>query len=157
MVKPTRKIRLSLALLATFFLLAALIVPGRGASALGATSTTLPLHFLRSADCNDEIVEITGTIHLVNQTQPDGSVISHFNYQNVTGLGLTSGTRYQVTSVDHVRLAAPFPSSIQSVQSFQLISQGSGDDLQVQVLYHVTVSATGEVTASIDEFNVLCR
>jgi hypothetical protein len=92
----------------------------------------------------------------VNQTQADGTVIGHFNYQQVMGLGLTSGTIYQVSAVDQVRLSAPFPSSIQSVQSFRLISRGSGNNLLVQVLYHITVDANGEVTASIDAFDMQC-
>src|SRR5690242_52296 len=42
-------------------------------SALGATSSDLPLYFLRSGDCTGEMVEISGTIHMVNQIQADGS------------------------------------------------------------------------------------
>jgi hypothetical protein len=116
----------------------------------------MPIDFIRSADCTGEDVQVSGTIHLVNQTQADGSVVGHFNYQNVGGLGLTSGTIYQISAVDQVRLSAPFPSSIHSVQSFHLISRGSDSNLLVQVLYHITVDANGEVTASIDAFDMQC-
>jgi hypothetical protein len=116
----------------------------------------MPVHFLRSADCTGEVVEISGTIHMMNQTQTDGSVIGHFNYQNVSGVGLTSGNTYQVSAVDTFRLSAPFPTDISSLQSFRLISRGSESNLLVTVLYHITVNANGEVIASIDDLNMQC-
>jgi hypothetical protein len=130
---------------------------GRPAPTLwAATSNTLPLHAIRSADCTGEQVELSGTIHLVSQMQSDGSVVGHFNYQGVTGLGLTSGSVYQASAVDHFRLSAPFPSSIISTRSFYLISQGSGSNLLVTILYHITVNGNGEVTASIDTLSMQC-
>ena len=130
--------------------------PASSALAAPATSDQLPIDFLRSADCTNEVVEISGTIHVVNQIQADGTVIGHFNYQNVRGLGLRSGNIYQVSAVDQILLRAPFPSSITSVQSFQLISRGAESNLLVNVLYHITVNANGEVTASIDDLNMQC-
>jgi hypothetical protein len=121
-----------------------------------ATSRTIPLHFIRSNECGDEDVEITGVIHLVSHTQPDGSVMGHFNYQHVTGLGLTSGIQYHVSAVDHLRLQAPFPSSIHSVRTFHLIGEGPGDRLLVQAMLHVTVNANGEVTAYIEDLTTRC-
>src|SRR5215208_4401431 len=110
MLKPNKTLRTFLSIMGGLMLLLSLFLPAQGASALGATSSTLPIFFLRSADCTGEIVQISGTIHLVSVIQPDGSIVSHFNYQNVTGLGLTSGSTYRVTAVDQVRLSAPFPS-----------------------------------------------
>lgn len=126
-------------------------------SAIAATSTSIPIHAIRSADCTDELVEISGTIHLVSQTQADGSVVGHFNYQNVNAVGLTSGTIYSVAAVDNFFLSAPFPSSINSVRQFRLISQGSDDNLLVNALYHITVDANGEVTSEIDSLESECR
>jgi hypothetical protein len=103
-----------------------------------------------------EVVEISGTIHFVNETQADGSVIGHFNYQNVSAVGLTSGNMYQASAVDHFRLSAPFPSSISSVLNFQLISRGSSSNLLVTVLYHITVNANDGVTVSIDDLSMQC-
>ena len=126
------------------------------ALALGASSSDLPLYFLRSADCTDEVVEISGSIHMVNQVQADGSVVGHFNYQGVSGLGLTSGKTYQVTAADNIRLSAPFPSSITSVRSFLLVSRGARSNLLVHVAYHITISAAGEVTAFIEDLDMQC-
>lgn len=142
--------------LAGVTLLFTLCLSAGAAAALGATSTGLPIYFLRSADCTGEDIEISGTIHFVNLTQTDGSLIGHFNYQNVRGLGLTSGNTYQASAVAHVRLSAPFPADITSVQNFRLISQGAESNLLVQVVYHIALNARGEVTVSIDNLTMQC-
>ena len=122
----------------------------------GATSHQLPLHAIRSGDCTGELVELTGIIHLVSHTQQDGSVIGHFNYQNVTGIGLTSGIRYHVSAVDHFHLSASIQSSVHSVRNFHLISEGSSDNLLVQGLYIINVNANGEVTVEVDDLSMVC-
>jgi hypothetical protein len=126
------------------------------ASASAATSSTLALHFIRSNECTGEDVEITGVIHLVSQTQPDGSVVGHFNYQDVTGTGLTSGTQYRVTATDQVHLSAPFPSSTHSVRVFRMIAPGPGNDLLVDALTLITVTANGDFSVSIDQLTTEC-
>jgi hypothetical protein len=156
MRKPNKSSSSLIAMLAGLILIFSFFVPVSAASALEATSTDMPLHFLRSADCTGEIVEISGTLHMVNQLQADGSVIGHFNYQDVSGVGLTSGAVYRVAAVDHFRLSAPFPSSIASSSSFHLLSRGAESNLLVTVFYHITVNANGEVTASIDDLSVQC-
>ena len=145
-----------ISMLAGLTLMFTIILPGSAAFALGATSTDMPLHFLRSADCTDEMVEIGGTIHMVNQIQADGSVMGHFNYLNVSGIGLTSGNIYQTNAVDHIRLSAPFPSSINSVRSFLLISRGSSSNLLIQVAYHITINEQGKMTAFIEDLDIQC-
>ena len=147
---------ISRSLLTMLSLMFAFVHPVSAATRTSAISTQIPLFFLRSADCTGEVVEIRGAIHLVNQTQTDGRVIGHFNYQNVSAVGLTSGTIYRVSSVDQTSLASPFPSDITSVQSFHLISLGSSSNLLVHVLFHITVNAEGEVTASISDLDMQC-
>jgi hypothetical protein len=122
-----------------------------------ATSTTIPLDGVRSADCTGEDVELSGTFHLVSQLQSDGSEVGHINFQGVSGVGLTSGTKYRASSVDSFRLAAPFPSDITSVRSLRLISPGPEDNLLVMFLFHITVNANGETTAEIEDVNIKCE
>jgi len=122
-----------------------------------ATSTTIPLDAIRSGDCTGEDVELSGTIHLVSQLQSDGSEVGHFNYQGVSGVGLTSGITYRASSVDNFRLAAPFPSDIISVRSLRLISPGPEDNLLVRFLFHITVNANGETTAEVEDVNIKCK
>ena len=122
-----------------------------------ATSTTIPFEAIRSGDCTGEDVELSGTIHLVSQLQSDGSEVGQINYQGVSGVGLTSGTTYRASSVDHFRLGAPFPSDITSVRSVRLISPGAEDNLLVRFLFHITVNANGETTAEVREVNMECE
>jgi hypothetical protein len=156
MFKPNKPFHSVSAVLVVLMLMFSLFLPVSAASALGATSTDMSLYFLRSADCTDEVVEISGTVHVVNQVQSDGSVIGHFNYQNVSGVGLTSGAIYRIATVDHFRLSAPFPSSIASVSSFHLISRGAESNLLVSVFYHIAVNSNGAVSASIDDLRMQC-
>jgi hypothetical protein len=122
-----------------------------------ATSTKIPLDAITFNTCTGEEVELSGTIHLVSQTQSDGSVLGHINYQGVSGVGLTSGTEYRASSVDNFRLGAPFPSDIHSVRSFRLVGRGTEDNLLVKFLFHITVNADGEVTATVDDVSSQCR
>ncbi len=126
------------------------------ASPAAAAGRTLPLHFIRSNECTGEDVEITGVIHLLSQAQPGGGIVGHFNYQRVTGSGLTSGTEYHVAAVDQVHLLPPFPSSVHSVQIFRMIAPGAANDLLVSVLTHVTVTANGDISASVDQLSARC-
>jgi hypothetical protein len=126
------------------------------ASPAAAISRIESFEFVRSNECTGENVKITGSIHFVSQTQPDGGIVGHFNYQHVTGTGLTSGTEYRVSAVDQVHLSPPFPSSIHSVRSFRMIAPGPGNDLLVNALMHITVTANGDVSASIEELSNRC-
>ena len=125
-------------------------------SVMAATSGSIELNAIRSNDCSGELVQLSGLIHFVSQTQQNGDIVGHFNYQAVTGLGLISGTRYHVSTIDQFHLAAPFPSSIYSVRSFRLISEGGADNLLVRSLFLITVNANGEIAVTIDELTTSC-
>ena len=144
---------LLLAIGSLFGLAAAINVP----PALAATSTIIPLHSLRSQDCTGETVELVGNLHLVSQVQPDGSIVGHFNYQGVTATGETSGIVYRATSVDNIVLRAPVPSDVTSVGNLHLLGPGPDNNLLVRTLYHLTINANGELTASIDEISSVCN
>jgi hypothetical protein len=124
---------------------------------LRATSRFLEIRVLRSADCTDEIVEITGTVHMLFHEQADGSWIGHSNYQGVSAVGLTTGTGYRVTGTDHYRLQAPFPSSIHQQGSLRLIAEGRNSNLLVHTSFHVTLTADGGIAAAFDWLNMECR
>ncbi|SRR6266498_827773 len=156
MLKPTKFLITLISTFTGLTLIASLFLQVSIASALGATSTDMPLYFLRSADCTGEVVEISGTLHMLNQIQADGSVMGHFNYFNVSGVGLTSGNTYQTNAVDHILLSAPFPSSITSVRSFLLISRGASSNLLIHVAYHITISENGQMTAFIEDLDMHC-
>lgn len=131
---------------------------GPGAAANGATNEFVPVGFFRSSDCDGDVVEITGTVHVMVFERSDGDVLVHTNYRRVTAVGELGGN-YRVVGADHLLLPAPFPlpSSVHHQGSFRLLRHGSGDDLHVNVLFHITLNANGQVTTSIDRLTSECR
>jgi hypothetical protein len=156
MFNPNKILRFLISTLGILAMSLAFFQPASAASDLGATSRRNMFLFLRSADCTGEVVEISGIIHFVNQTQRDGTFVGHFNYQNVTGLGLTSGTIYKVSTVYQIQASEPFPSTFNLIQGFHLISKGSDSNLLITILFHITVNANGEVTATIEDAHAQC-
>jgi hypothetical protein len=126
----------------------------------GVTSNTIipiPPTAVLPDPCTGEDVHVTGTIHLVTVVTVDASGSTHtemhFNVQGVSGVGLTSGTRYRGihTETHSSNTAGPAPSEFTTRINIMLISEGGSSNLTIRdALLHVTVNANGTVTASID-------
>jgi len=73
----------------------------------------------------------------------------HFNYQGVSGTGLTSGRRYHLSDADAVvtQELDSLPYVFTVVSQYHLIGQGPGNNLMLQNSGHVTINSNGEVTA----------
>jgi hypothetical protein len=132
----------------------------RGLTSAGVTSNTIipiPPTAVLSDPCTGEQVHVTGTIHLVTVVTLDANggthTEMHFNVQGVSGVGLTSGTRYRGihTETHSSNTAGPAPSEFTTRINIMLISEGGSSNLTIRdALLHVTVNANGTVTASID-------
>jgi hypothetical protein len=136
-----------------------------------AVSEIIPMPddtYLDSTICaNGEIIQISGYAHVVGRFVRDETghhLVGHVNFQNVKGVGLTTGNHYTVPNTfnDHANDNLPFDSATSTTQvtSFHLISQGppqSTPDLTVRALLHVTINANAEFTAQIGNFDVRCR
>lgn len=123
------------------------------------TSFSFPISFT-STDCPADPVALTGTVHGVITTvdNPNGTVLVHtsFNPQGVTGVGLVSGLIYQGTGVTTESFTTRKGVTDTFVNNFRLISRGPGSDVIVQEVFHVTVNANGQVTATVDRPTVRC-
>jgi hypothetical protein len=68
----------------------------------GAVSEQFPAEFGIDSSCAGEVIDVTGTLHTVNHftVQEDGTyhVNSHFNLQNMKGVGQTTGETYVIAS-----------------------------------------------------------
>jgi hypothetical protein len=116
---------------------------------------------------NDELVQISGNVHLVGRLVEDetGAVVKfvgHVNYQDAKGVGLTTGNDYVFTYAHNQILNGRLDGtgSFTFPTTSNLIAQGSSESahhLLVHALVHVTINANGEVTAFIDNFSVECR
>lgn len=111
--------------------------------------------------CNGETVTITsGTFQIVDHVTatPSGGfhVIAEGNAHGVKGIG-TSGASYQAPGGFWVELnVTPGAQVSTEVGVFYLIGQGTTPDFRQRGVLHITVDATGNVTASIDMASQTC-
>jgi len=92
----------------------------------------------------------------------DGSGGAHVqvmhNPQGVSGVGLTTGAKYQgvgafIQDESNVTVGEEHT----SVANMRLIGQGPGNNLVIHSDFHITVLASGVVTSSHDNFSIDCK
>ncbi|MBA3585229.1 MAG: hypothetical protein H0W36_12015 [Gemmatimonadetes bacterium] len=110
-----------------------------------------------------EVVVLSGKLHiLVHETINDNRfrVKLHFQPQGVSGVGLSTGDKYQGTGVGEETFGGSFVNGQFSdtfVNNFRIIGQGPGNNFLVHQTLHITVNANGEVTAEVDNFSIQCK
>jgi hypothetical protein len=116
-----------------------------------------------AAEGSGEIVNLTGDLHTVLSATVNGNNV-HFNSsvnpQGVSGVGVTTGEKYQGTGVTRSDVNANvqgFPFSIILVDNFRIIGQGPDNNLLVHENFHITVNANGKMTAFFDNFSAECK
>ena len=138
-------------------------------SASGAAAATenikIPAEDFPAANlCNGDVVELQGTLHLVAQGDfvedaPRQHVHTHLNSQKLTGIGVPSGARYNVNNISNSIFNARIDGA--NVTTLELmmnvVSLGSGENFQIQTVFHVTINANGETTAQFQNFHVHCK
>jgi hypothetical protein len=128
------------------------------AGVVSNTIVPIPPNAVLPDTCTGESVLVTGRIHVVTVATLDAGggthTLMHFNVQGVSGVGLTSGTRYRGIHTETVSAnsSGAAPSEFTTKIDIKLISAGESSNLTIRdVLLHVTVNAAGETTASIDK------
>jgi len=109
-----------------------------------------------------ETVHLTGELHSVFHVTEDESggyhTVSHSQPQGVSGVGLTSGDRYQGTGVTRwTTNFNVFPYNDTFINNFRIIGQGPGNNYTIHHNIHVTINANGDVTADVDNFKAECK
>jgi hypothetical protein len=108
-----------------------------------------------------EYVELTGTLHILFVTTIDsqGGFHSkyHFQPQGISGLGFTTGVKYQGTGVTQGTFNGKVGFEETDVNNFKIIGQGPGNNFLIHDNFHITVNANGTVTALLDNFSVKCQ
>jgi hypothetical protein len=108
-----------------------------------------------------EIVDLSGTLHVLLHTTLDGSggfhAKTHFQPQGVTGVGLTTGDTYQGTGVNQNQFNGTVGDESTSVENFRIIGHGPGNNFLVHETLHTTVNAHGVVTAFVSNVSVECK
>lgn len=156
--------------------LAALVLPpllGAAAPALAQASrstdrTVIPVNFVE-AGCTGERIAFSGTIVVVRTQGTDAAGGSHYqaltHFANVTGVGLTSGIKYQAVGALSILTTnsgqssegnGPTHNSGTHRGTYLLVSQGAGPNLLFHVTSHHTVNANGELTAVVHHQHIEC-
>ena len=110
-----------------------------------------------------ERILVDGTLLTVSQTNIDANGGFHtkilLNFQG-QGVGEITGDKYVFQDVFNLQINEPGPFEQTRTRTFKATRQGSAtedDDLQLKSVIHLTVNANGEVTADVDQFEVVCR
>jgi hypothetical protein len=146
--------------------IAALAMAVTPASALAETENiTFPLEAGAFVPCalggTGEEITTSGTAHLVIQSvAPHQGVtyrVLHDNYQGLRGVGATSRDTYHAVAAETEIVPTSEFNVVTFAQMIQFIGQGPGNNFQIHFIFHVTVNANGEVTASLYELKITCR
>jgi hypothetical protein len=108
-----------------------------------------------------EAVNLVGEVHAVFAVTHEGDgglhIMIHFNYAGVSGIGLTTGNKYQASGGDHFVSNSGRPGNeFTFVNNFLMTAPGRGNNLRVHELVHVTTDTNGVVTADVDNTTVDC-
>ena len=108
-----------------------------------------------------EVVTLSGDLHIVlRYTESQGGAIhaaSHFQPQGISGVGETTGDKYQGTGVTQDEFNATVGVEETFVNNFRIIGQGPSNNYLVHSVFHITFNANGSITALVDTLSVDCR
>ena len=152
--------------LQAFPVMATLLISVAGNAATVSTSFTINEVF--SVPCAaggaGEDVAVSGQLHAVAGLTLNGNnvhFVAVFNPQDVIGVGLTTGDKYQGAGVTrenlNLSLSSGIPGEFTYVNAFHLIGQASASNLSIHETIHVTVNANGTFTVTIDKLSVICQ
>src|SRR5262245_3868758 len=108
-----------------------------------------------------ELVALSGDLHvLINMNVSNSGNVHakvHFQPQGVSGVGVTTGDKYQGTGVtqDEFNIAVGVEET--AVNNFRIIGKGPGNNSVFHSLFHITVNANGDVTAFVTNISVDCK
>jgi hypothetical protein len=141
---------------------------GRGAVIVNEHEDGADIAFstdLSSCSVTPEVIGLEGRSHHVFRVTETSDGVLHvadeFNTQ-ARGVGQTTGTLYVVRDQFTIGFnAVPGAAMTQQyVETFRVIQQGSsspGDDLIATAVFMLTIDANGNVTASVENFRVVCN
>jgi hypothetical protein len=149
--------------------LCAIVTVASSARALAAVTTNIsvPIDQIVFNPCADnrsgENISLSGPLHVltsVTLTKDSVHLDTHFQPQDVTGVGSVTGTTYRATGVTRENTTfhgAGFPFIDTFVNNFRMIGRSSASNFMVHVVFHITVNANGVTTAVPEHVSVDCR
>lgn len=121
-----------------------------------------PVSYQTYMPCVNEFVSLEGRIHATYKTSVDdkGGFTSkwHSNPQGVSGVGLTSGDRYNSTGASNGSFSGKADGSYSNAfrSDFHLVGAG-GNQFRMQWAFRVAVDPDGTVHVKTDSFEMTCK
>lgn len=139
---------------------------GGSGSAGVIVNTAVPFEQVQFVECANggagEEVLLTGLLHVLITETTDARGRLHttaqFQPMGAIGIGSTTGDVYRATGATRETtngLEIPFETTF--VNNFRIIGPGTGNNLLIHEVFHVTVNAQGVVTVVVDLLSEDCR
>jgi len=83
----------------------------------------------------------------------------HESFSDVVGLGQTTGAQYRITGSANLTTNSddPAPVEVTQIAKFNIIGQGAVPNEKSRMVFHMTVNANGDLTASVNSISVTCK
>ena len=142
------------------------LAPAAQAAAVRQVNT---YSWVATSICGHEDVQIDGTTRLTTNDHVDANGGTHSSYtlvfQAAHGVGLQTGHKYIMNEADHIfinfRSDGSGPVQTSGTITGRFIETGAKGtylgDTYVQVFWHATQNANGEVTVTFDRQNIVCK
>jgi hypothetical protein len=128
-----------------------------------ATTEKIPFDIvLAPEEACGEAIHLSGTLLAqFRTTETSGGNLAvgfHFNPQGITGVGLTSGATYHATGETQGTTTIKAKGGISDtfVNNFKIIGEGSAQNFLQTDVFHLTVNANGDVTATVERSMIRC-
>jgi hypothetical protein len=128
------------------------------------TQVDIPLAGMEISDpCTGETVLVTsGVVHTVFDitVSASGNFVlgTHQNYQNLAGVGETTGTTYTGSSTSEMQsFSGSVPANVTTAADFELNAKGSAPNFKMHLLEVFVIDGQGNVTANIANFSSTCE
>ena len=137
-----------------------------GAVDAQTTNEQFPVDFKVGNACSNdpgEIIQLNGTLHVNSTVVSAGNggfhVTSHANWQGVEGTSLTTGDMYRFITrgKSSFNTNGEFPFTSTMTTHNNVVSQGTGAILVMQIIFKITVNANGEVTTQFAHQSAECK
>ena len=123
-----------------------------------ASVSKFPVSFSLFDPCTNENVDFSGSAMAVLTTQ-DNHTVFHSVDINVTGTGETSDASYR----EHFSVLIAEQGNDQTGPyaetnpvHFSVITPGGGNDLEGNAIFHITITANGDVAVFLNRFTATC-
>ena len=138
----------------------ALGLPPASAQAAATIERDIPFDFIVPG-CVERVHlsgSLLGVITLTQSTAGGYVMSSHYQPQGLSGIGLTTGKTYRATGLtrDITVVTPPGGSTHTFVNQFHIVGTAGAVTFTLREIVHVTVTPSGDVTASVDNVSSSC-